>query len=309
MAKLILTDIASLQSENTAIQAINANSATVEAALENTLSRDGTAPNQMGAPLDMNSNRIINLPTPIAGSDAARLIDIQATALPTIVVPALSGNTSKLLSNDGSVLTWKTPAELGTVGDLRAVNNLSDVSSISAARTNLGLGTAALAVIGVSGDVVGKLNTGNTWSAAQTFTGLGSASGGWTFSGSIEVRLSYTPTTLSADSAGFRGAPQRVVDTDQTLVLNDSGGSVVHTSASGHTWTIPPNSSVAYPNGTTIVLHNQGAGSVTIARGSGVSLRLGGSATDSNKTLVQHGLVTLYKSGTNSWYVSGSGIS
>lgn len=62
MAKLVLADLVNLQNEPTAVGTINSNSALIEAALENTLSRDGTSPNTMGATLDMNSNHIINLP-------------------------------------------------------------------------------------------------------------------------------------------------------------------------------------------------------------------------------------------------------
>ena len=62
MAKLVLADLVNLQNEPTAVGTINSNSALIEAALENTLSRDGTSPNTMGDTLDMNSNHIINLP-------------------------------------------------------------------------------------------------------------------------------------------------------------------------------------------------------------------------------------------------------
>ncbi len=57
MAKLDLTDITS----NFDMNAYNANNALIEAAVENTLSRDGTTPNQMAADLDMNSNDINNI--------------------------------------------------------------------------------------------------------------------------------------------------------------------------------------------------------------------------------------------------------
>lgn len=80
MAKLVLTTIANLENETTAVAAINNNSTATAAALENTLSRDGTGPNTMGAPLDMNSQRIINLPAPIGNNDAARLADVGTAA-------------------------------------------------------------------------------------------------------------------------------------------------------------------------------------------------------------------------------------
>lgn len=76
MAKLTLTDLANLQNENTAVAAINANNTSVETALENTLSRDGTTPNQMEAVLDMNSFQIINLPEPATDTAPLRLQDL-----------------------------------------------------------------------------------------------------------------------------------------------------------------------------------------------------------------------------------------
>jgi hypothetical protein len=59
MAKLTLSDIINFQA--TSLSAINNNSALIEAAFDNTLSRDGTTPNSMSSDLDMNSNRILNL--------------------------------------------------------------------------------------------------------------------------------------------------------------------------------------------------------------------------------------------------------
>lgn len=68
MAKINLTDIASLTSTS-AVTAINDNNAELVAAFDNVLSRDGTAPNTMASTLDMNSNRIINLPNPSNDSE------------------------------------------------------------------------------------------------------------------------------------------------------------------------------------------------------------------------------------------------
>jgi len=48
---------------------INNNNAEIEQAFDNTLSRDGSSPNQMEADIDMNSNRLLNLPDAITGSE------------------------------------------------------------------------------------------------------------------------------------------------------------------------------------------------------------------------------------------------
>lgn len=59
MAKLTTADIATFS--QAAITTINNNFAAVETAMEKTLSRDGTTPNQMTADLDMNGNDILNI--------------------------------------------------------------------------------------------------------------------------------------------------------------------------------------------------------------------------------------------------------
>lgn len=62
MAKINLSPINNLQNEATATATINSNNTTITNAIENSISRDGTQPNQMNSSLDMNSNQIINLP-------------------------------------------------------------------------------------------------------------------------------------------------------------------------------------------------------------------------------------------------------
>lgn len=71
MAKITLGDVAALNGAG--INTINANAALIEAAFENTLSRDGTDPNQMLSNLDMNSHRITNLPTAVNSTEPVTL--------------------------------------------------------------------------------------------------------------------------------------------------------------------------------------------------------------------------------------------
>lgn len=86
----------------------NSNNDLIEAALENTLSRDGTTPNNMEAELDMDSHKITNLGAPEAANDAARWVDVtDAVSLTGTAVPALTGNSQKYLGTDGSTLGWK----------------------------------------------------------------------------------------------------------------------------------------------------------------------------------------------------------
>ncbi len=103
MTKVTLADLANLQNENTAVSVINANSATIETAFDNTLSLDGSSPNQMGSNLDMNNNAIVNLPAPVSTSSPARLIDVTSNPLITVPPVGTSGATVPLLNG---INTW-----------------------------------------------------------------------------------------------------------------------------------------------------------------------------------------------------------
>ncbi len=109
------------------------------------------------------------------------------------------------------------------------------------------------------------------------------------------------------DVANIRQAPLRLTITAKTasytLALADSYGSMITvTSASDLTVTVPPNASVAFPTGTQILVSRLGAGAVTIAAGSGVTLR----SADSALTLrEQYSVAGLLKTGTDTWLVVG----
>lgn len=79
MAKVNLPPIGFLPSAGANI---DSNFQKVAEALEKTLSRDGTPPNSMGDVLDMNNNRIINLPPPLTDTEPMRRGDI--VTLPAI---------------------------------------------------------------------------------------------------------------------------------------------------------------------------------------------------------------------------------
>jgi hypothetical protein len=87
-----------------------------------------------------------------------------------------------------------------------------------------------------------------------------------------------------------------------TFVLADSGTMVEGNSASAQTFTVPPNSSVAYPVGTAMMVRQYGAGQVTIAPGAGVTLRSRGAAL---KTAGQYAELALTKRAIDEWVITG----
>jgi len=91
--------------------------------------------------------------------------------------------------------------------------------------------------------------------------------------------------------------------TSYTAVLGDDGDLVTCDNAAAITFTIPPNSSVAFGIGTQINVMQLGAGAVTITAGVGVTLRSQGSKL---KTNGQYSVATCCKIATDTWVVVGN---
>ena len=139
---------------------------------------------------------------------------------------------------------------------------------------------------GTSGQVLTSAGSGApTWSAA--------AAGGDT-----------------TNNIGYLNIPQNSQSTAYTLVLADSGKHIFHPSAdtTARTWTIPANSSVAFPIGTAVTFINQnGAGTITLSITSD-TMRLAGAGTTGNRTLAANGIATAIKVASTEWIISGTGL-
>lgn len=107
MAKLTLGDLTNLSNPASAVSTINSNSALIETALENTLSRDGTSPNSMNADLDMNSYQILNLPAATTDTEPVRFAEY-AAALESLTSAGIA------LTTEG-MLTYNLTDGIGTV--------------------------------------------------------------------------------------------------------------------------------------------------------------------------------------------------
>lgn len=112
MAKVTpLNDIASLANTASAKQALNENFQRIEDAFENTLSRDGSTPNQMEADLDMNSNDILNAGSVDASSYLINGVPFEQTV-------AYANKSFKLFSGTGAQLNFLLDFDPGSLGNL-----------------------------------------------------------------------------------------------------------------------------------------------------------------------------------------------
>jgi hypothetical protein len=129
--------------------------------------------------------------------------------------------------------------------------------------------------------------------------------------GPEQLPLVQSGTTKRITAAELIGtAPVNSQSAAYGLVLTDAGKVILHPSAdtTARTFTVPANSSVAYPVGTCITIVNQnGAGVVTIAITTD-TMRLAGAGTTGSRTLAANGVATLIKLTSTEWIISGAGL-
>jgi len=121
---------------------------------------------------------------------------------------------------------------------------------------------------------------------------------------------------ISADgtnAVGFLTLPINSQSAAYTTVLADSGKIILHPSsdANARTYTIPANSSVAYPVGTALTFVNMTSQVITIAITTDtmyLSSAGAGNGTIGSRSLAQYSSATAVKLTTTTWLISGGGL-
>ena len=113
-------------------------------------------------------------------------------------------------------------------------------------------------------------------------------------------------TVDGIDAVGFRNIPINSQNTAYTAVLADSGKVIFHpsTDANTRTFTIPANSTVAYPNGTAITFINMSTANVTIAITDDTMYSSPDGTTGLPMKLTQYGSATALKMTPTSWLIT-----
>jgi hypothetical protein len=159
-------------------------------------------------------------------------------------------------------------------------------------------GTGTLTATAFAGPLTGNV-TGNASGTAATVTGA--AQSAITSVGTLSA-LTVTGTV----TAGAVVAPLAInaqTGTTYTFVLADAGKFVSSSNGSAQTFTVPPNSSVAYDVGTQIIVQNIGSANCTLAEGSGVTINSKDSAKEIDG---QFAAATLIKTATDAWSLIGA---
>ena len=219
-----------------------------------------------------------------------------STASGTVTSVDVSGGTTGLTTSGGPVTGSGTITIAGTLA----------VANGGTGITSLGTNVATF---------LGTPSSANLAAAVTDETGSGSLV--FATSPTFVTPVLGTPTsgTLSnctvdgTDAVGFRNIPQNSQSADYNLVLADAGKHIFHPVGDNNarTFTIPANSSVAYPIGTALTFINMAVANVTIAITTD-TLTLSPAGTPGSRTLATNGSATCIKITSTEWIISGSGL-
>ena len=158
-----------------------------------------------------------------------------------------------------SNVTWTLPATDGSSGQLLSTNS----SGV------LGWATAGVNLVDNTIDAATHFVTLTTATTDGSITGIRRSSSKLTFQPSTGT-LTVTQLTVAGLATSLE--VENVQTSSYTCVLADAGKVITMDNTGSATITIPPNSSVAFPIGTTISIARINTGSVALTAGSGVTL-------------------------------------
>ena len=203
----------------------------------------------------------------------------------------------------GSSLTWtEMDANLTNLNNNKLESGGALGTPVSGTLTNC----TGLPAAGVTGTALVSAAIGTTVQAYDADIPTVSASQAEMEAGTEANLRSMSPLRVAqAISALAIGIPQNSQNAGYTLVLTDNGKHI--NMATAGAFTIPANSSVAFPIGAAITFYNPSA-ACTIAITTD-TLRFSGAGTTGTRTIAQYGLATILKVASTTWVISGTGIS
>lgn len=161
---------------------------------------------------------------------------------------------------------------------------------------------------GKAGQIAYWLNDANAWQFIAPLAGWIASVVDEPDANGIPKRYGYSGTAWALPESGSGGGGSAVVTestTSRNASLTDNGTYIRFTNASASTFTIPPQSSVAWGATTEIHVRRAGAGGLTLTPGSGVTLN-----APANGTLVvgDRMTVTLKRVASDVWDVLGQTV-
>jgi len=194
----------------------------------------------------------------------------------------------------------------GPLGDLTDVTITSVANDEILQYTGSGWENQTLSEAGIQPSDAGLTDiAGLAVTDGNIIVGNGSnwvAESGATARTSLGLGTGDSPTFTNVTASGhFDGPAEHSSTTSGTLAAGDMNTTI---SATGG---ITINNSIG-SQGDIVVVYNNSAGNITITQGTGVTLRLAGTATTGNRTIAQRGLACIYYHSASDVTVGGTGV-
>lgn len=231
-----------------------------------------------------------------SGTGTTTLQSANTSSNTTFTLPGTDGTTGQALVTDGSGSLSFSSVGSGTVTTVSVVSANGLAGSVANASTTpaITLSTSITGVLKGNGTAISAATAGTDYVAPGG--ALGTPSSGTLSSCTVD----------GTNKVGYIGAPQ---STSTSLALTDQGKHVYFTGGSTATLSVATNASVAFPIGTTILVVNNNSANLTIQNAtSGVSFQLANGASATSRTVATKGMATLLYVGSDTWYVSGAGV-
>ena len=253
----------------------------------------------------------VTIPAGASISGFAPLASPALTGTPTAPTAATATNTTQVATTayvrgEISALVNSATSTLDTLGEIATA--LGNDANLSTTLTNAIALKAPLASPTFTGTVTipaGASISGFAPLASPTFTGTNTVAA-LTVSGSGLITASSAGIAFTDGTQTKEAIPSRTTIVQKTASytlssLTERDNLIEIASASATTLTIPLNSAVAYPVGTSIDILQTSTGQVTIAGTAGVTIN----ATPGLKLRTQWSSATLFKRATDTWVVMG----
>jgi hypothetical protein len=228
-----------------------------------------------------------------SGTGTTTLQSANTSSNTTFTLPGTDGTTGQALVTDGSGALSFSSVGSGTVTTVSVVSANGLAGSVANASTTpaITLSTSITGVLKGNGTAISAASAGTDY--VTPGGALGTPSSGTLSSCTVD----------GTNGVGYINAPQ---STNTTVAATDAGKHIYFTGGSTATLTVSTNATTPLATGTVILVVNNNSGNLTIS-GAGVTFQLANGATG-NRTVATKGMATLLKVATDTWYVSGAGV-
>jgi len=189
------------------------------------------------------------------------------------------------------------------------VTSAGNLIAIGQARVGTGTSLGQLSVVSASAGTLGAVIRGAASQSANLLELQNSAGSNLvtvSSAGLVSGNAADATLATAATGLGYMGLPQNSTTTGSYTIVAADAGEHIYASAT-RTVTIPANSALALPIGTTLTFIAGAGATMTIAITTD-TMYLAGAGTTGSRTLAAHGIATAVKTTATTWLISGNGL-